>query len=186
MYGVLKSVLNGRVDFAQADTTAASPDPDPTDPWIFTDPAALEIYQKQGRLEELEDAVCDYGMGLGQGAPEDLECKREIRRLLRERLLTARHIFGYLSPHPTVYYARGEGELNIAGQRFTFSRGDEVLYEPWLARITHPGIMAPVRIGQLLIVSNLCLCCEAFPQICIHCEKTLNMLRQPLQNRRSH
>lgn len=183
MYSILKSMVNGNYDCSQSDTTAASPDPNPTDPWLFTDPLAREIYQRQGRLGTLEEDIRDYVMYAGQWAPEDLECKCEIRRLLGEGLIAPKSSFGYLSPHPTVYCAQGEGELKIDGERFFIKIGDDIIFEPWLARYTHPGQNGPLRVGQLSQVSNPCLCCEAFPHVCIHCEKTLATMRQILSYR---
>ena len=185
MYGILKSTVNGRHEYFQTDTTAASPDPSPTDPWLFTDPLAREIYQQQGRLGMLEEDIRDYVMYGGQWAPEDQECKREIRRLLREGLITPSSIFGYLSPHPTVYCAQDDGELKIAGQRLTFERSDDIVYEPWLARVAHPALAGPIRIGQLYPVPRFCLCCEAFPHVCIHCDNTIAVLKKTLWPRNS-
>lgn len=183
MYGILNSTVNGKHDCFQSDTTSASPDPSPTDPWLFTDPLALEIYQRQGRLRELEEDIRTYVMDDGEWAAEDLEAKYEIRRLLREGLLIPGHSFGYLSPHPSTYHAKDEGELKIAGQRVTFGRSDDVVFEPWLARVAHPALAGSVWVGRLLSVTRLCLCCEAFPHVCIHCEKTLAIMRQILSYR---
>lgn len=183
MYSIQKSTLNGKQNGFQSDTTAASPDPNPADPWLFTDPLAREIYQRQGRLETLEEDIRDYVMVGGEWAEEELEAKYEIRRLLREGRLVPGHGFGYLSPHPTTYGARCEGELKIAGQRLIFKYGDDVVFEPWLARIAHPALMGPVWVGRVHQITGFCLCCEAFPHICIHCEKTLAIMRQILNYR---
>ncbi len=183
MYSILKSVMNGNHDGFQSDTTAASPNPSPTDPWLFTDPLAREIYQRQGRLGILEEDIRDYVMFDGQWAAEDLETKFEIRRLLREGLLIPRDSFGYLSPHPTTYHAAGEGELKIAGQRFSIEAGDDLVFESWLARVAHPALAGPVWVGRLHQITGFCLCCEAFPHVCIHCEKTLAIMRQILNYR---
>lgn len=183
MYSILKSVINGKQDGFHSDTTAASPDPSPTDPWLFTDPLALEIYQRQGQLGELEEDIRTYVMYDGEWSAEDLEAKNEIRRLLQEGLLIPGQSFGYLSPHPTTYHAEGEGELKIAGQRVTFERGDDVVFEPWLARVTHPALAGPVWVGRLYQITEFSLCCEAFPHVCIHCEKTLAIMRQILNYR---
>jgi len=47
----------GKTEFNQADTTAASPDPNPTDPWLFTDPMAFKFYQQHEQLVVLEDDI---------------------------------------------------------------------------------------------------------------------------------
>ncbi|RPI25309.1 MAG: hypothetical protein EHM70_20230 [Chloroflexota bacterium] len=181
MNSILKSTICGKTDFSKADTLATSPDPCPTDPWLFTDPLAREIYQRRDQLEALEEDICLYVMYDGQWAPEELECKCEIRRLLREGLLTAKGSFGDLSPHPTIYSAYGEGELKVAGRRFPFDIGEEIVFEPWLARLSRPGLYGPVRVGWVRqVTSELCLCCEAFHHICIQCEKTRTTMRQIL------
>jgi len=87
VYGIRKAMENGKHECYQSDTTADSPDPNPADPWLFTDPQARIIYQIQDRLGQLEEDVCTYVMAQGQWAQEDLECKCEIQRLLREGLL---------------------------------------------------------------------------------------------------
>ena len=181
MYSILKSTVNGKVDCSQADTTAASPDPNPTDLWLFTDPLAREIYRRQGQLEALEEDITTDVMVQGEWAPEDLECKCEIRRLLREGRLSPGSSFGDKSPHPTVYHASGEGVLNIDGRRFPFDTGDDLVFEPWLARVTHPGLTGPIRVGWLHQATRLCLSSEAFPQVCIHCDHTLAVLRKALR-----
>ena len=185
MYGIRKVMDNGKHEYYQSDTTVDSPDPKPTDPWLFTDPQARIIYQTQGRLGELEEDICTYVMAQGQWTPEDLECKYEIQRLLCEELLKPGYNFGHLSPHPTVYHAIANGKLNIAGQHSDFKFGDEIVFEPWLSRVAHPGHVGPIWVGHLKQISRLCLCCEAFPLICIHCDRTVAILRQTLENSRN-
>jgi hypothetical protein len=168
------------------DTAADRRDPDPTNPWLFTDPQAREIYRRKNRLLHLEEDICTYVMIQGQWSPEDLECSCEIQRSLAEGLFASGPSFGYLSPHPTVYYAMEEGALSIAGHRHPFKRGDELVFVPWLARLAHPALSGPIWIGAVQLASNPCLCCEAFPQVCVHCEKTLAVLRQILAYSTSH
>jgi hypothetical protein len=89
VYSILKSTVNGKHDYSRSDTTANSPDPNPTDPWLFTDPVAREIYWRRDQLKALEEDICTYVMVDGQWAPEDLElCVRSAsaaRRLYRSQ-----------------------------------------------------------------------------------------------------
>lgn len=186
MYGIPKAMENGKHECYQSDTTVDSPDPDRADPWLFTDPQARIIYQTQDRLGQLEEDICTYVMVQGQWAPEDIECKCEIRRLLREGLVKSGYSFGHLSPHSTVYHAMSNGKLNIAGQHFNFNFGDEIVFEPWLSRVTHPGHVGPIWVGHLKQIARLHLCCEAFPLICIHCDRTVAIMRQTIKHSRTH
>lgn len=183
MYGILKSTVNGNHDGNSSDTTAASSDPSPTDPWLFTDPFAQDLYTQLGLIDHLEEDIRTYVMFDGCWALEELEYKLEVRRLLREGLLAPRGSFGYLSPHPTVYRTLKEGSLIVSGQRYPFRGGEDLIFEPWLARYSHPGLDGPLRVGQISHVSSPSLCCEAFPHVCIHCENTRIVMRQILNYR---
>jgi hypothetical protein len=185
MYGISKTSVRPEYGTDQADTTAANPDPNPTDPWLFTDPFARELYVQRGQIDQLEEDIRTYVMFNGCWAPEELEYKLEIRRLLRDGLIVPRDSFGYLSPHPTVYRALKEGTLEVSGQRHAFKGGEGILFEPWLARYAQPGLGGPLQVGQLHHVSSPCLCCDAFPHVCIPCEKTLTIMRQILNYRNS-
>ncbi|OGO27695.1 MAG: hypothetical protein A2W33_01865 [Chloroflexi bacterium RBG_16_52_11] len=186
MYGIRKAIEIGKHERYQSDTTADSPEPNPADPWLFTDPQARIIYQTEDRLRQLEEDICTYVMTQGQWAPEDIECKYEIRRLLHEELLKPDYSFGYLSPHPTVYHAMSNGKLNIASQHLNFKIGDEIVFEPWLSRVANPGHVGPIWVGRVKHITGLCLCSEAFPLACIHCDRTVAILRQTLKHSRTH
>lgn len=183
MYSILNSTVNGKHDYSRSDTTANSPDPNPTDPWLFTDPVAREIYWRRDQLKALEEDICTYVMVDGQWAPEDLEYKCEIRRLLQEGFIAPKNSFGYLSPHPTVYRSLKAGNLEISGQRYAFRGGEDLVFEPWLVRYVHPGLNGPLQVGQLSHVSNPSLCCDAFPHVCIQCDNTRTIMRQILSYR---
>jgi hypothetical protein len=73
--------------------------------------------------------------------------------------------FGHLSPHPTIYQAIEEEAMEVAGEKYYFGIDDQIVFEPWLVRISHPGIRGPLRIGRLDITTNYHLCCETFPQL---------------------
>ena len=165
-------------------TTVAYPELNPTDPWLFTDPLAIEIYRQDNRLEALEEDILTYVMYDGQWASEEMECQYEIRRLLEDGLLAAKGCFGDLSPHSTLYSARGRGELKIAGKKFHFKTGDELIFEPWLERLTQPGLSGPVRVGYVRqFTRKLRLCCDAFPEVYIHCDNTRVIMREILSYR---
>ena len=165
-------------------TTVDYPEPNTTDPWLFTDPIAIEIYRQNNLLEALEKDIFTYVMYDGQWAPEEMECQYEIQRLLEDGLLAAKGYFGDLSPHPTLYSARGRGELKFAGKKLHFKTGDELIFEPWLERLTQPGLVGPVRVGYVRqFTGKLRLCCDAFPRICIHCDHTRAVMREILSYR---
>src|SRR5690554_3945998 len=126
MYSVTKGVGIGKTEFNQADTTAASLDPNPTDPWMFTDPMAYKFYQQHEQHEVLEDDISKYVMFDGRWMSEELEYKLEIRRLLREGLISAGSSYGYLSPHPTIYHTLRAGNFTISGRRYAFRSGEEL------------------------------------------------------------
>src|SRR3990172_12862302 len=106
--------MNGKHDHSPSDTTAASPDPSPSDPWLFTDPFARELYMQRDLIDRLEEDIRTYVMSDGCWVPEELEYKLEVRRLLCEGLIAPVGSFGYLSPHPTVYRTLKEGTLRVS------------------------------------------------------------------------
>lgn len=165
-------------------TTVAYPALNPTDPWLFTDPLAIEIYRQNNRLEALEEDIFTYVMYDGQWSPEEMGCQYEIRRLLEAGLLASKGCFGDLSPHPTLYSAQERGVLTIAGKKIYFKTGDQLIFEPWLERLARPGLAWPVRVGYVRQdTGKLRLCCDAFPQVCIHCDQTRALMRQILSYR---
>ena len=184
MYIILKSTLNGKCDHFPSDTTAASPDPSPTDPWLFTDPFARDLYMQRNFIDQLEEDIQTYVMFDGCWEPEELEGKLEIRRLLREGFIAPTDSFGYLSPHPTVYRTLKEGTLIVSGHRYAFTDREDLIFEPWLARYSDPGLNGPLHIGSLYDGSSPLLCCDKFPNICIHCNKTQATMRQILKYRK--
>jgi hypothetical protein len=157
-------------------------EPRPTDPWLFTDRFARSVYARQGRLGRLKEDIRAYVMRHRRWAPEELEFSRELVRLLQAEALTRKGTFGYLSPHPTVYRAECEGELIVSGRRFHFDGGDDIVFEPWLARLSAPGLFGPLRVGRLRSLTTLSLSCEAFPRVSLLCERGLAILQQTVPN----
>ena len=183
MYMLLKSMEKGKCDDSSSDTTAASPDPSPTDPWLFTDPFARDLYMQRNLIDQLEEDIRTYVMFDGRWAREELECKLEVRRLLREGFIAPVGSFGYLSPHPTVYRTLRAGTLIVSRQKYAFTDREALIFEPWLARYSDPGLNGPLRIGQLYHASTPLLCQAVFPHVCIHCDKTRAIMRQVLNYR---
>ncbi|OGO42622.1 MAG: hypothetical protein A2W36_01515 [Chloroflexi bacterium RBG_16_58_14] len=182
MYEIMKASVRAGIDTTHSDTHSASPDPDPADPWLFTDPVARSVYARRGRLRELKRDIRTYVMYQGRWAADELALKSEIRSMLQLGILEPKPAFGYLSPHPTVYKANDEGVIVISGRRFWFEYGDEVVFVPWLARVSHPALTGPIRVGALREVNCHCLCREAYPTISKLCEKGLAVLRQTLRS----
>lgn len=180
MYDILKTPAKGQRDFSLYDPSIENSNSDPHDPWLFTDPDARDAYAQQNRLDQLESDVLAYAMYEGCWAPDELEFKHELHRLLHSHTLIPKGTFCHLSPHPTVYRADSMGTLEVSGQKFHFSPGDDVVFVPWLARVSRPGLSGPVHIGRLQSISRLCLSCEAFPIISSFCERALAILHQTL------
>lgn len=164
MYAVVKTMVNTCPHLAESDTTSASPDPDPADPWLFTDPAARTYYTFQQRLAELKQDITTYVMHQGEWMLDELELKREVRRLLGEGVLVSNGTFADLSPHPTVYRANRSGILEVSGHRYCLWPADDLVFVPWLYRLTHPGISGPLRVGRLYNSVRLRLCCTIAPR----------------------
>ena len=182
---ILKAMLNGNHSHFRADTTAASPEPGSTDPWLFTDPCACDFYREANLIDKLEEDIRTYVMFAGAWTLEELDYKREVKRLLREGFIAPSDSFGFLSPHPTVYCTLKVGILVVAGQRYAFKAGQNLVFEPWLARYSDPGLKGPLRVGTLYDAIGLCLCCQSFPNLSVACDNTLALMRQILGYRKN-
>ena len=137
----------------------------PNDVWLFTAPAARAAYAARGQLSELEQDIRQYVMFENAWGTDELEFKREINRLVHSKVLAPRKAFGHLSPHPTIYQANDDGILQICGERYYFKSGEDIVFEPWPARLAHPGLRGPLRIGRLEPTIFFGLCCEEFSQL---------------------
>ena len=102
MFDILKTLFGTPQYVSRTDTTANSPDPDANDAWAFTDPDAREGYAHRGDLQRLEHDIRYEVMRGGPWLPEELEYKTEIRRLLREGVISDKGTYWFRSPHPTV------------------------------------------------------------------------------------
>ena len=183
MYIIQKSTMNGKHEYSPSDTTIDSPEPKPSDPWLFTDPSARDFYMQRNLIDQFEEDIRTYVMFDGCWAQEELEYKLEVRRLLREGVIAPIGSFGNLSPHSTVYRTLKVGTLIVSKERYNFNAAEELIFEPWLARYSDPSLRGPLEVGKLHHVSGPRLCCDAFPHICIHCENTLVIMRQILNYR---
>ena len=161
--------------------TAADSDldePDPYNVWLFTDAAAKAAYLREGKLRQLEQDIRTYAMFAGRWNADELDFKRQVNRLVRDGILAAQPAFGHLSPHPTIYKASNAGVIRIGGENFHFEAGDEVVFEPWSARLVHPGVVGPLRVGRLTKVGYTYLCSDEFSQLRGLCDTDLNVLHQ--------
>jgi hypothetical protein len=165
MYSIPKVAIGAPKARSNADTKGDGNAPNPEDLWLFTDPSARLMYFRQGRLAQLRWDIRTHAMCNWRWSPDELEFKRELKRLIKARLLKALPAFGDLSPHPTIYQAIEDGAVEVAGEKYYFSIGNQIVFEPWLVRLSRPGLRGPVRIGHLDITTKYRLCCEAFPEL---------------------
>jgi serine/threonine protein kinase len=117
------------------------------DVWLMTDPVARARYEFSGTVDELEHDI-RYEVMRGQGWSEvDRAYLREIARL--ERAGTVRRLasFWAVSPHPPVYRALADGEMQLGGKRVAFHKGNEIT---WACPMTRDqfGLDVPVLIGD--------------------------------------
>ncbi|MBI3760423.1 MAG: zinc ribbon domain-containing protein [Chloroflexi bacterium] len=127
------------------------------DVWLFTDPVARARFEFNGTLDELEHDI-RYEVLRGRTWSDlDRECKRELDRLEREGLIRKLASFWALSPFPTVYRARQDGELTLGGRRFSFRKGQELV---WACPMTRDRFELddPILIGDFASerVQHLC------------------------------
>lgn len=98
MYDVLRSSVSICSCLFEPDTTSNGLEPDPANIWLFTDPAAHVAYRFARQLEVLKEDILANVMFDGRWAPDEIELKCEIRRLLAGEYLVSKGTFGYLSP----------------------------------------------------------------------------------------
>lgn len=155
---LLKTLFGASQHGSRADTTPNSPDPDPNDVWAFTDPDARDEYDRQGRLRQLEHDIRFEIMRGGPWQSEELEYKREIRRLLSKEVIADKGTYWYRSPHPTVYRARRDGRLTVAGKAYSFSTGDDIAFQCRMERDEADDDPGPVLIAHLQSTDKAVLC----------------------------
>lgn len=137
--------------------------PGPTevdDVWLMTDPVARARFEFNGTLDKFEHDICYEVLRGGPWQPEDLEYKSEISRLLREGLIADKGAFWFRSPHPTVYRARRDGLLTIAGRVYRFRAGDDLVFQCRMERDDAEEDPGPVLIARLQSTEKAVLCGE--------------------------
>lgn len=182
MYDILKAQGDDLLFPVAADISLAALAPQPDDLWLFTDPIAKELYTQQNKIDQLQEDILRYAMCNGRWAANDLKFFGEVQRLLRDRTLISKGTFGYLSPHPTVYRAMRESAFEIADHKFHFEIGDDLVFKPWVARVSMPSSAGPSWVGKFRTVTHFCLCGDAFPRASMLCDKALEILRQTLRS----
>jgi hypothetical protein len=161
MFEILKRLFDTPQYVSRTDTTADSPDPDPNDVWLFTDPDARDEYAERGDLDRLEHDIRFEVMRGGPWQSDELEYKREVRRLLREGTLADKGTYWWASPHPTVYRARRDGTLTVGGRTLHFRRGDDIVFQCRMSRDMYQADEenpVPVLIARLERTSKSVLC----------------------------
>jgi hypothetical protein len=117
------------------------------DVWLMTDPVARARYEFNGALDKLEHDI-RYEVMRGQDWSEaDHAYLREIARLEEAGVVRKLASFWAISPHPPVYRARADGEINLGGQRIPFRKGDEIV---WACPMTRDrfDLDLPVLVGD--------------------------------------
>lgn len=160
MSDLLKALFGTPQYVSRTDTMPDGPDPDPDDVWAFTDPDAREDYARRGKVKRLEHDIRFEVMRGVPWQPEDLEYKSELRRLLREEVIDDKGTYWFRSPHPTVYRARRDGQLILAGREYRFRAGDDLVFQCRMERDEAEEDPGPVLIARLQSAENAVLCGE--------------------------
>lgn len=155
---IIKALFGTPQYVSRTDTTTDSPDPDPNDIWAFTDPDARDQYTQQGELRELEYDVRFEVMRGGPWLPEELEYKRELRRLLRKGVIEDKGSYWFTSPFPTVYRAVRGGSLTVGGKRYRFRAGDDIVFQCRMTRDMNSELTGPLLIARLQPTGEAQLC----------------------------
>ena len=129
------------------------------DLWLMTDAVARARFEFDGRLEELEHDIRYEVLRGGAWSNLDRQCKAELERLEREGAIRKLASFWAVSPFPTVYRAQQDGELGLAGQRFPFRKGQELV---WACPMTRDRFELddPILIGDFQSERTQRLCGE--------------------------
>ncbi len=117
--------------------------------WDGTYPDARDEYAQQRRSRELEHDIRYEVMRGEPWQPEELEYKREIRRLLREGVIADKGSYWFTSPFPTVYRAVRDSSLTGSGKRYRFRAGADIVFQCRMARDMNPELAGPVLIARL-------------------------------------
>lgn len=157
---ILKSLFGIELVQSRADTTADEGEPDPLNPWLFTDPDARAQYERAGKLQELKRDITYEVMRAQPWNSEEVEYKRAIRDLLRQGAVADKGSYWYMSPFPTVYRALRSGAITIAGEVYQFKPGDDIVFQCRMTRDTNPHLEGPCLIARLETTERAMLCGE--------------------------
>jgi hypothetical protein len=186
MFSITGVIVNSSKPLSYTKCDEGDLDPHPGDIWLFTDPRAKKIYSDEGRLAELEMDVCTYVMYNEHWNTDEIQFKHELNRLLNSGKLAPAHAFGHLSPHPTIYRAMDSGVIQVSGEIYRFDLWDDVVFVPWLERLSHPCLAGPLRIGHFDPIKKRYLSPEAFPQVAGYGHKDFAILHRILYNPNRH
>ncbi len=117
------------------------------DVWLMTDVVARARYEFEGRLDKLEQDIRFEVMRGQDWSALDRAYAAEINRLETEGVVRKLATFWAISPHPSVYRALRDGELNLKGNRIPFKKGDDIV---WACPMTRDrfNLDWPVLIGD--------------------------------------
>ncbi|MFV2074340.1 MAG: hypothetical protein ACC742_17065, partial [Thermoanaerobaculales bacterium] len=104
----------------------------PDNVWMMTDPVAKAKYERQGRLDELEQ---DISFDVLRGHPfsaDDIAFAQQIDWLEQSGVIKRMASYWAVSPHSTIYRALQAGRLSLAGRTIEFPRGDQLV---WLCQM---------------------------------------------------
>lgn len=124
--------------------------PGPTDVddiWLMTDPVARARFEFNSTLDKLEHDIRYEVLRGGTWSKQDRDCKRELDRLEKEGVIRKLASFWAISPFPPVYRARQSGDLVVDGKRFSFDKGQDLI---WACPMTRDrfDLDEPILIGD--------------------------------------
>lgn len=98
------------------------------DVWLMTDRVARARYEFKGTLDKLEQDIRFEVMRGQDWSALDRAYLGEINRLVEEGVVRQLATFWAVSPHPPIYRALQNGELNLKGNKIPFKKGDEIMW----------------------------------------------------------
>lgn len=158
MFNILKTLFDPPHSVSRTDTTVDSPDPRPDDVWAFSDPDALDEYDRRGQTRQLEHDIRFEVMRAGSWQAEELGYKSAIRRLLRDGTIADKGTYWYRSPHPTVYRAQRDGSVTIEEWNYHFYAGDDLTFQCRMERDLAKEDPGPLLVARLNPTEKAVLC----------------------------
>jgi hypothetical protein len=120
---------------------------DPENIWIFTDPFAKAKFRFEGKLLELEQDIRFNVMRGDTWHEDDIEYFLEVKRLLEEGIIKKTTRFWFSSPFTPIYKALQNGKIVISGKKYTFKKGEEIVWQCQMGRELH-NLVGPVLFGE--------------------------------------